>query len=672
MVFARIASFPNSLRISSSLQDLSSYRHLATAAAAPQPNTTSSRKKCLRFSLYLASLLFLTYLFFLLYSYWNHGSGNYYVVLDCGSTSTRVHVYHASVRFTRHSSLPLQVASLRNTLRKKPSGRAYDRMETEPGLDKLVHNVSGLRTALKPLLRWAKKQIPLHSHKSTSLFLYATAGVRRLPFGDSQWLLENAWNVLKDSPFVCQRDWVKIISGPEEAYFGWIALNYDSGILGVRPRKATYGALDLGGSSLQVTFESDQQMNSETSLYVRIGSVSHHLTAYSLAGYGLNEAFGKSVVYLFRKEFGLVGVDVGSRKVELKHPCLQDGYREEYFCSRCSGNAKGGNGKELGRNGGLGTSLVLLGAPNWEECSALAKVAVNFSEWSDLGGVGLDCGAQPCALRENLPRPYGHFYVISGFYVVYRFFNLTSEAMLDDVLAKGKEFCGKRWDVAKKSVAPQPFIEQYCFRAPYIASLLREGLHINDNQITVGSGNITWTLGVALLEAGKAFSTRFGFRDLEFFQMKINPLVLVPILLLSFILLLCALSCIGNWMPRFFRRPFLPISRHNSVSGASVLNIPSPFRFQRWSPINSGDGRLKMPLSPTVAGSQHSPFGLGHGLDDNSGGIQLMESSLYPSTSNVSHSYSSNSLGQMRLQSRRSQSREDLNSSLAEAHLVKV
>ena len=97
-----------------------------------------------------------------------------------------------------------------------------------------------------------------------------------------------------------------------------------------------------------------------------------------------------------------------------------------------------------------------------------------------------------------------------------------------------------------------------------------------------------------------------------------------------------------------------------------------------------------MPLSPTVAGSQGSPFGLGHGLGDDSGGIQLMESSLYPSASSVSHSFSSTNLGQMqfdsstmgafwsphrsqmRLQSRRSQSREDLNSSVAEAHLVKV
>ena len=92
-----------------------------------------------------------------------------------------------------------------------------------------------------------------------------------------------------------------------------------------------------------------------------------------------------------------------------------------------------------------------------------------------------------------------------------------------------------------------------------------------------------------------------------------------------------------------------------------------------------------MPLSPTIGGNQQRAFGFGHDSE-----IQLIESSLYPSTSSVAHSYSSNNLGQMqfdsgsmasfwsphrsqmRLQSRRSQSREDLNSSLAEAHMVKV
>ncbi|MED6209433.1 putative apyrase 7 [Stylosanthes scabra] len=566
------------------------------------------------------------------------------------------------------------------------SGRAYDRMETEPGLDKLVHNVSGLKAALKPLLQWAQEQIPDDSYRRTSLFLYATAGVRRLPVEDSMWLLDNAWTVLKGSPFVCRKKWVKIISGTEEAYFGWIALNYHSGILGLNPRKRTYGALDLGGSSLQVTFEGDQHLNTETSLFVKIGSVNHHLTAYSLAGYGLNEAFDKSVAHLFDREFRSKRVDLPRQQIELKHPCLHKGYKEQFTCSRCSfnnhvGGNPIGNGKMLDIRGGSGVPLVLVGHPNWQQCSAVAKVAVNLSEWSDLSP-GIDCEVHPCALRDNLPRPIGHFYVISGFFVVYRFFNLSSEATLEDVLEKGREFCGKRWDIAKRSVAPQPFIEQYCFRAPYVASLLREGLHITDKDITVGSGSITWTLGVALLEAGKAYSARFGLRNFDLLDTKINPLVLILILILSFILLLCALSCVSNWLPRFFRRQYIPLFRNNSVS-----NIPSPFRFQGWSPIISGEARVKTPLSPKITGPQDRPFSVGA---DNSAGIQLAESSFYPSASSVSHSYSSNNLGQMQfegsnmgtfwsphrsqmhLQSRRSQSREDLNSSLNEVNMVKV
>lgn len=568
------------------------------AKAAVQVGSPSFRRKWVRvitLSFCILFFLFLIYMIsMLMYSYWNQGSGKYYVVLDCGSTGTRVYVYQASIEHKERSNLPITIKSLGDGLRKKSnSGRAYDRMETEPGLDKLIHNKSGLEAALKPLIKWAKKQIPEEAHKSTSLFLYATAGVRRLQNADSKWLLDNALSILKGSPFLCKKDWVKIISGTEEAYYGWIALNYQSGILGVRPRQATYGALDLGGSSLQVTFESDQQLNSETSLFVRIGSVNHHLTAYSLAGYGLNEAFSKSVAHLYKKELGSTNADLTHRKLELKHPCLQSGYKEQYTCSHCSFNNKESesplfNGKKLGKKGESGTPVILIGAPNWQECSALAKVVVNLSEWSTVSP-GLNCEVQPCALSDNLPRPYGHFYVLSGFFVVYRFFNLTSEATLNDVLEKGRGFCEMRWNVAKKSVAPQPFIEQYCFRAPYVTSLLREGLHIMDDHITVGSGSITWTLGVALLEAGKAFSTRFGLRGFDFIQIKINPIILIPILLLSLILLLCALSYVGCWMPRFLRRsPYLPLFRHNSVSSASVLNISSPFRFKRWSPINSG------------------------------------------------------------------------------------
>lgn len=105
---------------------------------------------------------------------------------------------------------------------------------------------------------------------------------------------------------------------------------------------------------------------------------------------------------------------------------------------------------------------------------------------------------------------------------------------------------------------------------------------------------------------------------------------------------------------------------------------------------DSGDGRVKMPLSPTVSSTQQQrPFDAGLGFSG--AGIQFTDSSLYSSSSSVAHSYSSGSLGQMqfdhnngmgsiwtphrgqmRLQSRRSQSREDLISSITDAHLSKV
>lgn len=732
--FANTARNKNLLRLSSSLQDFSSYSqldleepHLSTVTYSKPPHplqrettaassfskekslpggggggTPLSRNKWVRAFMLLCCVLLVGFLIYLVatfvYSYWFKGEPKFYIVLDCGSTGTRVYVYQASSDNEKDSSFPIVMKPLTEGLRKKTNahtGRAYDRMETEPGLDKLVHNISGLKAAIKPLVKWAEKQIPEKAHKTTSLFLYATAGVRRLPSNDSKWLLDNAWSILKSSPFLCQRDWVRTISGLEEAYFGWIALNHHRGMFGAGPRKPTFGSLDLGGSSLQVTFESNEPVQkATTSLNIRIGAVNHHLTAYSLPGYGLNDAFDKSVGYLFARLPEFNKTELVNGKGELKHPCLHSGYREQYICSQCvSKSQESGNPviakKSLGKGGRSGISLTLIGAPNWDKCGKLARVTVNLSEWSNINP-GMDCDLQPCALPDGVPRPYGNFYAISGFFVVYRFFNLTSESSLDDVLEKGQEFCERTWEAAKKSVAPQPFIEQYCFRAPYMVFLLREGLHIIDKQITIGSGSITWTQGVALLEAGKTLSTRLGLRSYEILQMKINPMFLLSVLFISLILLLCALSCIGNWMPKFFGRPYLPLFRTNNASSASVLSIPSPFRFQRWSPIIPGDGRVKTPLSPTIAGGvQQRPFGLGHGLNSGSG-IQLMESSLYPSSSSMSHSYSSNSLGQMqfdsssmgsfwsphrsqmRLQSRRSQSREDLNSSLTEAHMAKV
>ncbi|GAB2299335.1 Probable apyrase 7, variant 2 [Dionaea muscipula] len=715
------------LRLSSSLQDLTAYRRVdledveqssgtnTIFSKQPHPflkeNGASSfskerasqgapfkQRKWTRVFMVFLGLLLFSFLMFTLFNFmhsiWFGGGSKFFVVLDCGSTGTRIYIYQASVNNNKDENLPIVLRSYSEGFHRKTKGqswRAYDRMETEPGLDKLVHNASGLKAAIKPLLRWAEKQIPKKSHKTTSLFVYATAGVRRLPSSDSEWVLNHLWSILRNSSFQCKKEWVKTISGMEEAYYGWIALNYQNGILGTIPKKATFGALDLGGSSLQVTFETVKPVHKDTNLHLSIGAVGHHLSAYSLSGYGLNDAFDKSVVHLLKGLSKLNHKVLAGESVEIRHPCLHSGYKEKYACSHCAAvfqesRSPRNEVKKLSKGGKAGTPVWLIGAPNWDECSSLAKIAVNLSEWSDLSP-GIDCDVQPCALSEDLPHPYGQFYAMSGFFVVYRFFNLTSEATLDDVLDKGREFCDKSWDVAYKSVPPQPFIEQYCFRAPYIVSLLREGLHIADNRITIGSGSITWTLGVALVEAGKAFPTRLDLHKYELFQLKINPIILLAIFLISSVLAVYALSHISNWLPRIFRRPYIPLFRHSSMPTTAVLNISSPFRFPRWSPLSSVEGRAKTPLSPTTAEQERS-FSMRNWLQGSN--VQMADTSLYPAAGSVSHSISSGSLGQIqlendgmgsfwtphrgqtRLQSRRSQSREDLNTSLAESHLVKV
>ncbi|KAI5019104.1 hypothetical protein ZWY2020_043992 [Hordeum vulgare] len=367
----------------------------------------------------------------------------------------------------------------------------------------------------------------------------------------------------KNSSFSCSRDRVKIITGMEEAYYGW------------------------------VTFETDKAVQGDTGVGLTIGSVNHQLSAYSLSGYGLNDAFDKSVAHLVK----MLGGTAGNGKVQVKHPCLQTGYREDYVCSYCHPLKQDGSPSVSGKTTGKekqGTAVELIGAPQWKECSDLAKVTVNLSEWSNSSS-GLDCNLQPCALANSFPQPHGQFYAMSGFYVVFKFFNLTPDATLVDVLKRGQEFCEKPWDVARSSVPPQPFIEQYCF---------------------------------------------------------------------------------SNSIPRSFRKSYLPLFRPNN-GGSSALGMGSPFRFHLWRHINSGDGRTKTPLSPTVAGSEPHPFSMTHGLGGSS--VQLMESSRQ--SLGVYHSYSVGSLGQMQfssgrgqttLQSRRSQSREDLTSSLADLHVQKV
>ncbi|KAI9178785.1 Golgi apyrase [Blastocladiella emersonii ATCC 22665] len=177
---------------------------------------------------------------------------SYAIVLDAGSSGTRVQVY--SVRpSTTGSRLPRLEPALHPTL--------HDwQLKTEPGISSYATHPGGLRTALIPLLQFAAEIVPARLHGTTPVRVMATAGMRLLSLADQATVIDAVCGVLKDFAFAgapqgCHAT-VRVISGENEGMFGWLALNYLAGTLAAPADAppATLGFLDMGGASTQIAF----------------------------------------------------------------------------------------------------------------------------------------------------------------------------------------------------------------------------------------------------------------------------------------------------------------------------------------------------------------------------------------------------------------------------------
>ena len=82
--------------------------------------------------------------------------------------------------------------------------------------------------------------------------LKATGGMRLVPEPERGRIMAEVRRYLAASLFDLQS--AVIISGQQEALFGWMTVNYMLGLLGDGGPFPTVGALDLGGASTQITF----------------------------------------------------------------------------------------------------------------------------------------------------------------------------------------------------------------------------------------------------------------------------------------------------------------------------------------------------------------------------------------------------------------------------------
>ncbi|PNH09507.1 Ectonucleoside triphosphate diphosphohydrolase 7 [Tetrabaena socialis] len=175
-------------------------------------------------------------------------SAQYVAVIDCGSSGTRIYVFTWKYSRSRPGMPELELippGAAPQLVPKKPGKSSYNRVETLPGLDAFAPRPPAelLQQALGPLLDWARAVIPPRQLPAVPLFLFATAGVRRLPATQQRLLMANTREVLRTSGFRFEPGWARIISGTDEGVYGWIAINYLRGNLDPAPPEAAPLAL---------------------------------------------------------------------------------------------------------------------------------------------------------------------------------------------------------------------------------------------------------------------------------------------------------------------------------------------------------------------------------------------------------------------------------------------
>uniref|UniRef100_A0A3B5LX14 nucleoside-triphosphate phosphatase n=1 Tax=Xiphophorus couchianus TaxID=32473 RepID=A0A3B5LX14_9TELE len=189
---------------------------------------------------------------------------NYGIVVDCGSSGSRVFVYY----WPPHNGNPHTLLDIRQ-MRDSDSQPVVKKIK--PGISTLANTPSKASDYLEPLLSFAAAHVPKSKHKETPLYILCTAGMRLLPDSQQAAILEDlVMDVPLEFDFLFSRSHAEVISGKQEGVYAWIGINFvlgrfdhpdevevTTGSENQPPisRRRTVGIMDMGGASLQIAYE---------------------------------------------------------------------------------------------------------------------------------------------------------------------------------------------------------------------------------------------------------------------------------------------------------------------------------------------------------------------------------------------------------------------------------
>ncbi|VBB26457.1 unnamed protein product [Acanthocheilonema viteae] len=243
--------------------------------------------------LFAAAALFVFTIILLLFSVLPNSTE----AVDAGSTGSRLFLY--KYRSVNDREL-IDVKPVRDKLSLRPVVK-----KITPGLASFRDKPEDAAEYIKPLLDYAVEFIPLNKHSYTTLFIFATAGMRLLPIEKQNKVLRN---LRQNLPFQTSiqiiPDHIKVIEGKWEGIYSWIAVNYILGRFTRNKtdftRQPTVGIIDMGGASIQIAVELNLTSGINESVEsINLGckdneqAYSYRLFVTTFLGYGVNEALQK-------------------------------------------------------------------------------------------------------------------------------------------------------------------------------------------------------------------------------------------------------------------------------------------------------------------------------------------------------------------------------------------
>ncbi len=474
----------------------------------------------------------------------------YKIVIDGGSTGSRLHIFefkynpqsnntHVERRGSKKVNIPLSdfaqsTKSATVTVPVDDNTKNNHNYEASAGLH------------LLPLFKYASEIIPPHYHATTNISIQATAGMRLVDEKDQHELYNVIYeSLLSHDEFVFnsfQRSDIDTLSGVWEGLYGAIAVNYLKGIIDVNLHYQernngdslmhnnekrldegqcennefnTFGALDLGGASMQMVFLPKPSTPSSLSSTCPKDNMkeklpSHEFFSTSYLSYGSDQ---------FRERLWDTWVQDFQKK---KHNDESEEENTIIINNPCSFKGHQTNWK----------GIILMGTGDAKQCTKeVNRLIPHHKDIYDL-----DSYEDDIYVVGGVEHPpiSGEFYAMSLFFFVMdcvRFYTKDEDLILSwpkpslhELSNAIESFCAKDWfeevmtshENNMHEFTRAEILAERCFESVYIVTLLRDGFgfDIHSRDITysfhVDGSEVEWSLGMAI----KSYADDYAFFNL--------------------------------------------------------------------------------------------------------------------------------------------------------------